>query len=64
MPDGVILIRSSEISEQLREALQEAMPFLYRARWGAKTHEQDKLDAEAWFKKWSDLFNSSGKIIR
>ena len=45
----------SNILVDLVEALNEAKPFVYRARKKAKMHEQDQIDAELWFDKHSEL---------
>ena len=39
----------------LANAILEARPFVFRARVGAKRHEQDELDAEKWFQKYDEL---------
>ena len=45
----------SNILVDLVQALNEARPFVYRARMKAKIHEQDQIDAELWFEKYTEL---------
>lgn len=43
--------QTAETATQALEALAGARAFVYRARY-TKGHEQDKVDAEAWWAKW------------
>ena len=41
-------------NERLLKCIKEAMPHVYRQQGHGK-HEQDRIDAAAWWSKWRDI---------
>lgn len=48
------ILRVRNERDQLREAVNEARPHVYRQMVKAKHHDQNRTDAANWFCKWVD----------